>query len=80
MAWRYLEFERPFLLKQKSEILFIGKLGNCETIDGLHYLIESQRNLFPGRKLNPKTIRQSVIVNLLKKRNVSLKSIIFCRP
>jgi len=63
---RYIEFERPFLLKQKSEILFIGKLGNCETIDGLHYLIESQRNLFPGRKLNPKTIRQSVIVNLLK--------------
>ncbi|MBK7964787.1 MAG: tyrosine-type recombinase/integrase [Bacteroidetes bacterium] len=54
-----------FLIKGKSDQLFIGKLGNPETHDGFHYLIESQRKLFPHRKLNPKTVRQSVIVNLL---------------
>ncbi len=34
--------------------------------DQIHYLVESQRFEFPERKLNPKTIRQSVIVNLFK--------------
>jgi site-specific recombinase XerD len=62
---RYLTFDRPFLVKGKSEQLFIGKLGNPETHDEFHYLIESQRELFPNRKLNPKTVRQSVITNLL---------------
>ncbi len=34
--------------------------------DQIHHLVESQRFEFPERKLNPKTIRQSVIVNLFK--------------
>lgn len=63
---RYITFDRPYLLKCKSDQLFIGKLGKPETNEGFHYLIESQRKLFPNRKLNPKTVRQSVIVNLLK--------------
>jgi integrase/recombinase XerD len=62
---RYITFDRPFLTKVDIDALFIGKLGMPETGDGLHYLIESQRGLFPDRKLNPKTIRQSVIANLL---------------
>ncbi len=62
---RYITFDRPTLIKCKSEQLFIGKLGQPETPDGFHYLIESQRKLFPNKKLNPKTVRQSVIVNLL---------------
>ena len=60
---RYLMFERPYLLKGESDSLFITKKGVPEKGEGLHYLIESQRLLFPDRVLNPKTIRQSVIVN-----------------
>ncbi|MBL0095407.1 MAG: tyrosine-type recombinase/integrase [Bacteroidetes bacterium] len=71
---RYITFDRPFLLKFKTDQLFIGKLGQPETSEGFHYLIESQRKLFPTRKLNPKTVRQSVIVNLLK-QGVSLMEV-----
>lgn len=63
---RYLSFERPYLLSQEhqnSDSLFITKKGKPEKGEGLQYLIESQRLLFPERTLNPKTIRQSVIVN-----------------
>lgn len=45
----------------------MNKLGNAETGEGLHYLIECNKFLFPERNLNPKTVRQSVIVNLFKK-------------
>lgn len=65
LLW-YREFDRPALLKSVSEILLIGKLGNAEKGEGCHYLIESQRGLFLERTLNPKTIRQSVIVNWFK--------------
>jgi hypothetical protein len=34
--------------------------------EGIGYLLECSRHLFPNRKLNAKTIRQSVIANLLK--------------
>ena len=34
--------------------------------EGIGYVIETQKHLFPGRRLNAKTIRQSVITNLLK--------------
>jgi len=46
--------------------LIISKLGSEENGEGISYLIETMRSKFPDRKLNPKTIRQSVIANLLK--------------
>jgi integrase/recombinase XerD len=64
---QYLTFDRPFLLKYPTNILLIGKLGQPEAGEGIQYLIECQRMLYPDRKLNPKTIRQSVLVNLFKK-------------
>lgn len=64
---RYLTWERPYLIKGESDKLFIGKLGKPEAGEGFHYLIECQKGLFPDRNLNPKTVRQSVIVNLFKK-------------
>jgi integrase/recombinase XerD len=63
----YLHQERPFLIKAETNNLFISKLGTPEAGEGLHYLIECNKLLFPDRNLNPKTIRQSVIVNLFKK-------------
>ncbi len=64
---QYLTFDRPFLIKYPTEILLIGKLGKPEAGEGIQYLIECQRLLFPDRKLNPKTIRQSAIVNLFNR-------------
>ena len=63
---RYLIFDRPYLVKETTRALFIAKNGNPETIDSLHHLVSRFRKRFPGRKLNPKTIRQSVIVNWIR--------------
>ena len=41
-------------------------MGTPETGEGIGYLLETAKHLFPNRNLNTKTIRQSVIVNLLK--------------
>lgn len=62
----YLQNDRSKLIKAESQKLIISKIGTEETGEGISYLLESSKNLFPDRKLNPKTIRQSVIANLLK--------------
>ena len=62
----YLEKDRKELLKVETEKLIISKRGSEENGEGISYLIETMRSKFPERKLNPKTIRQSVIANLLK--------------
>jgi len=66
---KYLAEDRPNLLKQETDNLLIGKLGNAETGEGIGYLVETLRDRFESRKLNPRTIRQSVIANLLKDGN-----------
>lgn len=63
----YLQNDRPKLLKVNSEKLIISKLGTAESGEGICYLIETLRHLFPEKRLNAKTIRQSVITNLLTK-------------
>jgi len=64
----YLENDREKLLKNReSKKLIISTKGTAdETGEGIGYIIETQRHLFPEKKLNAKTIRQSVITNLLK--------------
>jgi integrase/recombinase XerD len=62
----YLQTDRPKLLKEETNKLIISKLGTAETGEGIGYLMETLRKKFPGRKLNAKTVRQSVITNLLK--------------
>jgi integrase/recombinase XerD len=62
----YIQNDRPKLLKSKSEKLIISKLGTVENGEGIGALIKTQKHLFPTRKLTAKTIRQSVITNLLK--------------
>jgi site-specific recombinase XerD len=67
--YRYINEIRPTLLRNASENLIINKLGNAETGEQISYLISTFKYLFPDRNLNPKTIRQSVITNLLKAGN-----------
>lgn len=64
----YLSKDREILLKTESNKLIISKQANKEVADGIGHLLKSYRYLFPGRNLNAKTIRQSVICNLLQSK------------
>lgn len=69
----YIREVRPGLLlrnKKKSgganDKLILTWRGTTENGEGIDYLISTYKHLFPGRNLNPRTIRQSVVTNLLK--------------
>lgn len=62
----YIGGSRQKLLRQPSRCLILSKLGREENGEGIGYLLETARHLFPGKKLNARTVRQSVIANLLK--------------
>jgi integrase/recombinase XerD len=65
----YLNEDRPKLIRENTNKIIISKLGSVETGEGIGYLIETSKHLFPTKILNPQTIRQSVICNLLKAKN-----------
>ncbi len=64
-AYHYQHQDRPKLLKVKTDQLLITQRGTAENGEGISYLVSTQQSRFTNRKLNPKTIRQSVIANLL---------------
>lgn len=63
---QYLQEVRPKLLKTETEYLLINLRGQRESGEGVMYLVETLKPLFPERNLNPTTIRQSVLANMLK--------------
>jgi integrase/recombinase XerD len=63
---RYIDQERPRLVRERTDALILTKLGTAERGEGIHYLVSTCQGLFPDRRLTPQTIRQSVIANLLK--------------
>lgn len=63
---QYIQNDRKELLTCETDRLIISKLGKPENGEGISYLVSTKQHLFPERRLNPKTIRQSVITNLLK--------------
>ena len=72
LFYKYIHEIRPMLLKlndrDTAERLFIGRKGKDEAGDSIKHLLQGMQSKFPGRKLNPITIRQSVIANLLKQK------------
>ena len=66
----YIHQTRLKLLKVISDQLIISKAGNPESGEQISYLIGTFKKQFRGRNLNPKTIRQSVITNLLKEKDL----------
>ena len=66
MLYKYIHEVRPKIIKEDTEILILTMRGTAEKGEGIHYLTETLRKKYPSRKLNPTTIRQSVITNLLK--------------
>lgn len=63
--YKYIHLGRIKLLQKETDRLIINKLGNPETGEQISYLVSTCKGLFTDRKLNPRTIRQSVITNLL---------------
>ena len=66
---QYIHKERATLLKEETNQLFIGKNGKALKIDSIQNLFAQEKKNYPHRKLNARTIRQSVIANLFKKGN-----------
>lgn len=67
----YLHQIRPQLLSEETDRpggdpLLLNIKGKALQADDINYLIETFKYLFPDRTLNARTIRQSVIANLLK--------------
>ena len=76
LFYKYINETRPKLCKGAMPCvsiehapLILTKSGTPEKGEGISYLLETSKNLFSNRKLNTKTVRQSVIANLLKSRH-----------
>lgn len=69
----YINETRIEMLRCKTEKLIITKLGKPITVDSIHAMIDPLRALFPDRKLNPQSIRMSVICNWLNEKKISLE-------
>jgi len=64
---RYVREVRPQLAgAQSGNALILGKLGTALTRDEIQYIVSTYADLFPAKNLNPRTIRASVIRNLLE--------------
>jgi len=70
---KYIDEVRPKILMMRTDILVLNKLGKPFTVDGVGSIIEPLKCLFPDRKLNPQTIRMSVICNWLNERKLTLE-------
>lgn len=66
LFYEYINKVRPALLKTDTDRLVLTLRGTAESGTGINYLVETFKPMFPDRNLNPRTIRQSVITNLLK--------------
>ncbi len=64
-GYKYLKEDRPQLIQVPTDKLLITKRGTEENGEGISYLVSTLQKRFSDRRLNPKTIRQSVIANLL---------------
>lgn len=66
LFYNYIHELRPKLLKTGTDRLVLTLRGSAENGEGINYLIETFKPLFPERNLNARTLRQSVITNMLK--------------
>lgn len=71
----YLDIDRPLLNIYTLDYLFLTIKGNKLGIDVLQFLVERYKYIFPDRKLNHITIRQSVISNLLNELHHSIEDV-----
>lgn len=75
LFFKYTNETREKLLRCESDKLIINKLGKPISVDGVHAMIEPLKSLFTDRKLNPQTIRMSVICNWLNEKKLPLEKV-----
>jgi integrase/recombinase XerD len=68
LFYKYIHEVRSKVIKENTSQLILNLRGGRMTADSINYLVETFKPLFPDRNLNAKTIRQSVITNLLKQK------------
>jgi len=66
LFYNYIHELRPKLLRTGTDRLVLTLRGSAENGEGINYLIETFKPMFPERNLNARTIRQSVLTNMLK--------------
>jgi integrase/recombinase XerD len=66
LFYNYIQKLRPKLLRTDTDRLVLTLRGSAENGEGINYLIETFKPMFPERNLNARTLRQSVITNMLK--------------
>lgn len=71
----YINETRPALLRGNTDKFILTKLGQPIVVNSIHAMIEPLRGLFPNGKLNPQTIRMSVICNWLNEKNIPLERV-----
>ncbi|MBC7410117.1 MAG: tyrosine-type recombinase/integrase [Arcicella sp.] len=72
----YINETRPQMLRGfRTRKLIITKLGKPITVDSINAMVEPLDSLFPDKKLNPRTIRMSVIANWLNERKMPLEDV-----
>lgn len=75
LFFKYINETREKLLRCQSDKLIITKLGKPISVDSVHAMIEPLKSLFTDRKLNPQTIRMSVICNWLNEKKLLLEKV-----
>jgi integrase/recombinase XerD len=68
LFYKYIHEVRSKVIKENTSQLILNLRGGRMTADSINYLVETFKPIFPDRNLNAKTIRQSVITNLLKQK------------
>lgn len=66
LYWLKYEAVREKTLKETTDQLFINKLGQAMTGDGITSIVDTLKPLFPYKKINLKVLRASVIAEKLK--------------
>ena len=70
---KYIFEERKLLEREKTDAIFINKVGTPLLGDSINSIIESAKGLFPDRVINPKIIRKSVVSIWLNEKGIPLE-------
>lgn len=71
----YINVTRKKMLMCQTNKLILNKLGKPISVSGINSIFDQLKGLFPDRKLNPQTIRMSVICNWLNEKKFPLEKV-----
>lgn len=70
---RYINETRVDMAKGKTSKLILNKLGKPISVSGINSVFDQLALLFPDRKLNPRSVRMSVISNWINEKKIPLE-------